>query len=1354
MDADKLPMDHPAAGLDFSPRRLDELLRLTRSWGMELTLQDLLDRILGDSATLLGFDRGAIHLIEKQGVNPRACWTKAGLSRLKGTETEVLEVAWEVIKSGRSVFAHRVGAQAATEAGGLTFCVPLTASRGILGTLYLDTVKADRETTRTDQDLLETLGRQAATAIQHSLLYQSAITDPLTNLFCHRHFQQEVEQAIRQAARSSHPVSLIILDLDHFKRINDDHGHETGNQCIVKAADVLREVLRSVDVIARFGGDEFEVLLPDTDRVGAEIAAEKIRVGMANAEFPEVRQITSSLGVSSFPENAATAQGLFLEADEALYHAKEQGRNRAVASGAKAVLTPPQKLRGSVRIKYVPTGPQGGVLDPGETGEFAIRVDEFPDLDKAPSPAEQVDGHKIVRHLGQGSIGEVLLVRQPELDREVALKRPLTPHLTGEQAKSFEREAKVTASLEHPGVITVYSMGRDFDGRHYYTMKPLRGRSLREVFRSKREGHAEAMHEFGANRLIEILHRVSETVAYAHSREITHQDLTPANVMIGEFGEVTVIDWSMSRSSNSRHSSSGSDMEFVVGTPVYRAPEHLPGSGQQPGPAADVYALGVILYEALTGTPPFLQTGLQETLKAVKSGRIVPPEVLKPEEGIAPSLSALCTQALDRDPERRPNAFRFAEVLGRYLRREREWEVIRFDERPIDPEEWTSLRGRWRFGRDDIISDFHSESILVWNTPASGAFQFTCEGWFEQTGELSLIGHGPSPNSPHEDHYIGYCFQCGAEFNTCTKLARYGEDVRAVPGMKLEANRVYRIEMLYDEGRLNCYLDKQPVFSYRELFPYTGRHLGFYGYGKGTHFRPLEIRRQTWALTLPAIQVADDLFRHGSYEAALQRYEQVAEANPQRLEGHEASLKVCRCLKKLGRFNEARKRLAPLRGGLLEPFAMAEEARLDLETASHCRPSRGVAILRELESKHPNSQAKAEILRIAGNITPHIRRMRPGMSLQKSVRLKVELLSIAKNTFIPPAQSQIQYQEFAASYMFLAGRWKEALDELLDFRDRLMVEQANLSHFQSTLIAAALANGRDDLLSSSPLEVRTWDLPRNGLWSTGVIFHHIVRRWDPRKHIDAMTFRGRPRRKAAHPSAKHPLGLQATLLCYLALGDTARAEKWLKNVMIKNYASRPTGLPESSQCYQVGGALVESGQKDLFNAWIRFCSRRRGRKPGDKLDRTVNLLKAQWAVNHRKFSTAADLLDKALQPALYQLEPGRTSAVLRTMVASRKSISARQRQELERMHRDVLAGPELDLCRMFLGKRRPGIGRLWPHPGWRPEWRLWLALWLEAKGKVDEARKIALPARDRRYGLTHCQPALEALLRRVGDGAL
>jgi diguanylate cyclase (GGDEF)-like protein len=195
------------------------------------------------------------------------------------------------------------------------------------------------------RELAQWLGSQAAVALEnvrlHRIVERQASTDGLTDLANRRHFEEALAGEISRAERFGGMLALVLADLDDFKQVNDLYGHQTGDDVLRAFADVLRETVRDIDLAARYGGEEFAVLLPQTDLDGAERLAQRLRETIASRRLTlepgATFTVTSSFGVASFPE-ASTPAALFAAADEALYRAKSEGKNRVVSADAPEVV--------------------------------------------------------------------------------------------------------------------------------------------------------------------------------------------------------------------------------------------------------------------------------------------------------------------------------------------------------------------------------------------------------------------------------------------------------------------------------------------------------------------------------------------------------------------------------------------------------------------------------------------------------------------------------------------------------------------------------------------------------------------------------------------------------------------------------------------------------------------------------------------------------------------------------------------------------------------------------------------------------------------------------------------------------
>jgi diguanylate cyclase (GGDEF)-like protein len=231
--------------------------------------------------------------------------------------------------------------------GGLPLVIPL-GPEGSENTMLLLTPEGP-DFGDQSRELALWLGSQGAVALEnvrlHRLVERQASTDGLTELANRRLFEEALAAEISRAERFGGTIALVLADLDDFKQVNDRYGHQTGDDVLRAFADILRETVRDIDVAARYGGEEFAVLLPQTDLEGAERLAERLRETMAERRLmldPGTSfRVTASFGVAAFPD-APTPAALFAAADEALYRAKSEGKNRVVAGTAGEAVRAPQ----------------------------------------------------------------------------------------------------------------------------------------------------------------------------------------------------------------------------------------------------------------------------------------------------------------------------------------------------------------------------------------------------------------------------------------------------------------------------------------------------------------------------------------------------------------------------------------------------------------------------------------------------------------------------------------------------------------------------------------------------------------------------------------------------------------------------------------------------------------------------------------------------------------------------------------------------------------------------------------------------------------------------------------------------
>jgi WD40 repeat protein len=276
----------------------------------------------------------------------------------------------------------------------------------------------------------------------------------------------------------------------------------------------------------------------------------------------------------------------------------------------------------------------------------------------APAPGRRFGKYELVRELGRGGMGVVYLARQGGLDRLVALKViQAGAHAGPRQRQRFRIEAEAAARLQHPNIVQVFEVG-EHDGLPYLVLELVGGGGLDQKLQTGPFEPREAA------RLLEALARA---VQHAHERGVLHRDLKPANVLLTADGAPKVADFGLAKrlDEDSGPTASGT----LLGTPSYMAPEQAGAPGSPVGPAADVYALGAILYESLTARPPFRGASAAETVRQVVADDPVPPRRLRPR--VPRDLETICLKCLAKEPARRyASAAALAADLGRFLRHE------------------------------------------------------------------------------------------------------------------------------------------------------------------------------------------------------------------------------------------------------------------------------------------------------------------------------------------------------------------------------------------------------------------------------------------------------------------------------------------------------------------------------------------------------------------------------------------------------------------------------------------------------------------------------------------------------------
>jgi len=394
-----------------------------------------------------------------------------------------------------------------------------------------------------------------------------------------------------------------------------------------------------------------------------------------------------------------------------------------------------------------PRSPSTTALDagPGAPNEAAARtVHEPPSVKSSFTVAlgQRFGEYELLTEIARGGMGVVYRARHTTLDRVVALKMILAGRLANpEDVWRFRTEAEAAAKLQHPNIVAVHDVG-DCDGQHYFTMEYISGTSLdRRLVQGPLACRAAA-------RYVRILARA---VAYAHKQGILHRDLKPSNILIDVEDEPHVTDFGLAKRlgpASSGQTRSGA----ILGTPSYMSPEQAQGKTNELGPSCDVYSLGAILYELITGRPPFRAETPLDTVMQVIDHQPVPPRLLNPK--IDHDLETICLKCLEKNPQGRyASAEELGEDLQRYLNGDsisarsfnmidRLTRVLERDTRTADFSTWSSMV----LAMAAIVGVEHvGVFLLVWTAQpnflitAARALQFALLGylfWYNRRSQL------------------------------------------------------------------------------------------------------------------------------------------------------------------------------------------------------------------------------------------------------------------------------------------------------------------------------------------------------------------------------------------------------------------------------------------------------------------------------------------------------------------------------------------------------------------------------------------------------------------------------------------
>ena len=320
--------------LGLKVRQLEQLYDISRDISSTLDRNRITRELVIRTIELMDARKGMLLLLDEDGENlEAAAWF--GFEAFDASPTWSAAESWLApVLTGRQPLLLSEGLPGHLRAKSC-MAVPVAYQERALGVLVVfDKESRDGIEAFGDEDapLLVSLANQAATSIETARLYELATVDGLTKLYIRRHFEQRLHEELRRAERYGTVLSLMIMDIDHFKKFNDTYGHQTGDEVIKVVAKTIKASVREEDVPARYGGEEMLVLMPETDTEGAHKMAERVREAIQAVDLPgpngETLHVTVSVGVATWPLHAEDPDALIEVADKALYQSKQGGRNR------------------------------------------------------------------------------------------------------------------------------------------------------------------------------------------------------------------------------------------------------------------------------------------------------------------------------------------------------------------------------------------------------------------------------------------------------------------------------------------------------------------------------------------------------------------------------------------------------------------------------------------------------------------------------------------------------------------------------------------------------------------------------------------------------------------------------------------------------------------------------------------------------------------------------------------------------------------------------------------------------------------------------------------------------------------
>jgi len=520
------------------------------------------------------------------------------------------------------------------------------------------------------------------------------------------------------------------------------------------------------------------------------------------------------------------------------------------------------------------------------------KTEQIKDLPEAIGP------YSIVESLGKGGMGEVFLAQDPVCGRNIAIKR-IRPELKANKIiqNRFLREAQVASVLSHPSIVPILAL-QISPPDIYYTMPFVAGDTLRQILKSTKDkkNGAEGSDSIGDSipALARIFLQVCEAVAYTHSKGILHRDLKPENIIIGNYGEVMILDWGIADFIEQLNKekplpalkiADGADLTRpgkITGTLAYMAPERLVGKSSST--QTDIYALGVILYQMLTLQLPFIRKTVAAFRKQVDFEEFIDPIEMAPYRDIPHQMSKICHKCLSKNPaERYQSVEELIREIKSYIEGKSQWILAS----SLDKEN----KEDWLFQENILLAKniaiTRSLDITEWAELMISKRVFAGHMRVETRIRLGEKGQGlgfllsvPGEKIQVE---VGYCLWIS--HNSC-KLFR--NNVQVMEAQILQPKTWHHISIEKVDDHLKLFVDGILKLKFDSYLPLAGNRVGLLVKDNDFELTDLQVYDGSHNITVGCLAVPNAFLSHKLYDVALDEYRRIAQCFPGRTEGREA----------------------------------------------------------------------------------------------------------------------------------------------------------------------------------------------------------------------------------------------------------------------------------------------------------------------------------------------------------------------------------------------------------------------------------------------------------------------------------